>query len=320
MPELLSKVDQGLRLQIEYQDIMNNVDRTRRHYDRQTVASSRCSDRQAMRERSMGPSAPLKKYHNAVKRYLLTTFASGAERLLDVGCGRGGDLRKWVDVGVAYVKALDISIEELREAKRRYLGMNRGFLRCDFVCTDDFGLKDWRDAYTMYDSVTCMFALHYFWETKAMAHQFFKNVSENLKLGGYFFGILPNRALILDLVRDNPQFGDHMLQVKKCWEGDPQPFGSAYVCSIGDTIVSSNAHTVGSVEYLVCPLVMIEVARKHGLEPVVEYGDQKAFFQPSSTDSFLKCFAPDFPGSCHPSLTTASKLFAAFAFRKVRLD
>lgn len=62
---------------------------------------------QILKERDQGLSAPLKVYHNTVKRLLIQRFASDADRLLDLACGRGGDLRKWVDVGIKYVKGYD---------------------------------------------------------------------------------------------------------------------------------------------------------------------------------------------------------------------
>lgn len=38
------------------------------------------------------------------------------------------------------------------------------------------------------DGMTCMFALHYFFESKEMLDGLIENIRENLKIGGYFFG------------------------------------------------------------------------------------------------------------------------------------
>lgn len=59
----------------------------------------------------------LKRYHNAVKRELINRFACKGGRLLDLACGRGGDLRKWFDAGLSYVRGYDLSPGEIEEAK-----------------------------------------------------------------------------------------------------------------------------------------------------------------------------------------------------------
>ena len=58
-------------------------------------------------------AAPLKRYHNKIKRMLIQRFAKDCSALLDLACGRGGDLMKWVDAGVKYVRGYDIAAEEV---------------------------------------------------------------------------------------------------------------------------------------------------------------------------------------------------------------
>jgi len=74
----------------------------------------------ALRARKQGAALPLKQYHNRIKRELITAFAGGAPRLLDLACGRGGDLHKWTAAGVEYVRGVDLSPGEIEEARRRY--------------------------------------------------------------------------------------------------------------------------------------------------------------------------------------------------------
>lgn len=38
-------------------------------------------------------------------------------RLLDLACGRGGDMWKWLDAGLSYVKGYDLSPGEISEAE-----------------------------------------------------------------------------------------------------------------------------------------------------------------------------------------------------------
>jgi mRNA (guanine-N7-)-methyltransferase len=62
-----------------------------------------------------------KRYANAVKRQLIISYARGANCLVDVGCGRGGDISKWRDACVKNVVATDLSAAQLEEARAREL-------------------------------------------------------------------------------------------------------------------------------------------------------------------------------------------------------
>lgn len=50
---------------------------------------------------------------------MLDRFARGAPALLDLACGRGGDIWKWIDAGVLHVKGIDLSPHEILEAQTR---------------------------------------------------------------------------------------------------------------------------------------------------------------------------------------------------------
>lgn len=46
-------------------------------------------------------------------------FGGGSECLLDLACGRGGDIWKWIDAGIKRVKGVDLSPGEIVEARKR---------------------------------------------------------------------------------------------------------------------------------------------------------------------------------------------------------
>jgi 2-polyprenyl-3-methyl-5-hydroxy-6-metoxy-1,4-benzoquinol methylase len=58
-------------------------------------------------------AAPLKKFHNKIKRLLIQRFAGSCSTLLDLACGRGGDLYKWIDCDIKYVRGYDIAEDEV---------------------------------------------------------------------------------------------------------------------------------------------------------------------------------------------------------------
>lgn len=151
--------------------------------------------------------------------------------VLDMGCGKGGDLGKWqqapqpVDLYVGLDPA-DISIDQARE---RYSGMRQNrnprhrrgnpLFHAEFVTKDCFG--EWLgdipivqqvgidahvgpDANLMharwggggFDVVVSMFSMHYAFESEEKARQMLKNVAGALKKGGRFIGVGPNSDVI----------------------------------------------------------------------------------------------------------------------------
>ena len=66
-----------------------------------------------MAARNSGALIGYKKFANAVKRRQINAYCRGATLLVDLGCGRGGDLQKWQEAGVASVLALDLSAAQV---------------------------------------------------------------------------------------------------------------------------------------------------------------------------------------------------------------
>ena len=83
------------------------------------------------------------------------------------------------------------------------------------------------------DCMSCMFAIHYFFETRATFSGFLKNVAENLKVGGYFIGCCFDGKKVFDLLRatatGNSRVGvekDSVLwSITKEYEEDELPTG-----------------------------------------------------------------------------------------------
>ena len=206
---------------------------------------------QALRSRSEGAALPLKQYHNSIKRELINAFSGGpGASLLDLACGRGGDIWKWMDCGLAYVLGVDLSPGEVAEAARRFeearakrrgggggnKGGNKGgrggggggggagaelvaeFLECSTLGLEPFSAEPppppppppaasspngapadggggrgeeepgkerqrgtRRRRRRRFDSVSCMFAAHYFCSSDAALSTFLSNVARNLR-------------------------------------------------------------------------------------------------------------------------------------------
>lgn len=217
------------------------------HYDgvagTATTRASRCD----------GPAYALKSFHNEQKRLLLEHCVPRHAKVLDVACGRGGDVWKYAKLDCTRVVGVDVSGAELEEAVRRAAKARVPFtaVKADarvFSCN-----------HTDFDAATCMFALHYFWESEASAHALFANIARHVRMGGVFVGIVPDGRCIRPVDTDVFKIAmEYTLETATC-------FGSAYSMTITDTVTDG----AGAVrEYAVFSNVLQKVAAAHGFVPI----------------------------------------------------
>lgn len=262
------------------------------HYDASTRARAGISRR-----------TPLQRFHNEAKRALLAEHAEGAVRLLDLACGRGGDIHKWRALGIRHVVGLDVSKESVDEARERFTKTRDGHspLTCAFHQADV--REGWRGD-RPFDAVTCMFALHYFFESEAAAHAIMRTISHNLRPGGVFLGIVPDGRAVMECIKHGP-FDNGVMRVTALWQGPPACFGSAYTCAITDTV--TEASTVP--EYLVFDSVLTPLAAAYGLEPVPV---RSPLFERVPGAAAFHRLRPPYG----EPRSTCTEMYAAFAFRK----
>lgn len=150
--------------------------------------------------------------------------------VIDLGCGKGGDLGKWqqapqaVDLYVGLDPA-DISVEQARErynsmrTSRGPRGRRGPLFHGEFIPKDCFGeflgdipiiqqvgidpnagpggsVMSSRWGGGGFDVVASMFAIHYAFESEDKARQMLRNVAGLLRKGGRFLGVCPNSDVI----------------------------------------------------------------------------------------------------------------------------
>lgn len=134
--------------------------------------------------------------------------------VLDLGCGKGGDLLKWERGRVAHVVCADIAETSIEQCKDRYAKLesrsrrvfDAEFIAADcsnvthfFLCALTYIIMSWnsfqvsikgkfQNPNLRLDLVSCQFAFHYSFESLPQAEQMLANVSDNLEPGGYFIG------------------------------------------------------------------------------------------------------------------------------------
>jgi ubiquinone/menaquinone biosynthesis C-methylase UbiE len=284
-----------------------------RHYDavaRNARDVFQGDDAKAMRARSSGAAAPLKRFHNVIKRHLISVACPQPGcTVLDMACGRGGDVHKYINVGAQHVVGIDISSEEITEAIRRAHNAVSGERSPP---TFEFFVSDLRDSTTplstttrTFDVVSCMFALHYFAETPETLRALLRVAFASLKPGGMFIGTASSGPAIERLLGGAREYLSPALRIERV---PPNKIMFTLRDTVTDTV--DGGGVVGSDEYFLDEDVLDSVAHDIGFSKV-DIG-----YLEGCIDSTTRRFTPDFGPRAVVGLDVASCLFFAFAFRK----
>jgi hypothetical protein len=213
-------------------------------------------DAAVLSEEDIAFTTILREFHNEwIKNTILykTAFKTGVRRLIDVACGKAGDLYKWKygakfqqdKGGLMQILGIDYSASNIRDpvngAYQRYLseiikyGKERT-PKCLFAIGDStktwssgeagmtpedsdmlrhvFGKTPAEGAVPPYvnkyftsafregaDLISCMFALHYMFESKEKLDKFIDNLAENLVVGGLFIGCCFDGDKVFNMLR-----------------------------------------------------------------------------------------------------------------------
>ena len=184
----------------------------------------------------------LRSFNNWIKSTIIHKFSpaeTGADpyplRVLDIGCGKGGDLGKWQQAPQPLelyigVDPAEVSIEQARERYKQMAsgggrgGRGRGgyhgggrppTFHAEFFAEDAFTyslgdipvIRDigfgpgsrWGPG-GGFDVVSMMFCMHYAFENEVKAKGMLANVAGSLRKGGRFIGVIPNSDVIRSAV------------------------------------------------------------------------------------------------------------------------
>ena len=163
----------------------------------------------------------LRKFHNLIKSNLIINYSKGADNFLDIACGRGGDLQKWLNpkLNLKYILAFDYHKDSIYSSIRkggsydgaiaRFLNIKNTYNRkLPFINFKNLSLLDPNvldkinkiDSNKKYDVVSCQFAMHYFCENSSILDKVLNVISKKLSKGGYFIGTATDGDIIHNIL------------------------------------------------------------------------------------------------------------------------
>ncbi|XP_055812661.1 mRNA cap guanine-N7 methyltransferase 1-like isoform X4 [Solanum dulcamara] len=166
---------------------------------------------QTLEEREASPIIHLKKLNNWIKSVLIQLYTKRGDAVLDLACGKGGDLIKWDKAKIGYYVGIDIADGSIEDCRTRYNGEADHHQRrkkfsfpARLLCGDCYEVRLDRvladDA--PFDVCSCQFAMHYSWSTEARARRALANISALLRPGGIFIGTMPDANVIVKKYRE----------------------------------------------------------------------------------------------------------------------
>jgi len=247
----------------------------------------------------------LRNYHNWIKSVLINKYTDEVKKnfrenhrgylkisVLDLGCGTGGDITKWVPNRISYYLGVDVSKTAVEKAHERWekVAKNRG-LPADFInvggAAKEASFYRNIDDHIYFDLVSSQFVIHYMFSKQSDVENLFNNISKRLCKGGYFICSIPDADVMVKRIRakgvknENDEFvlGNKFYSIKFKDDHFPKdrPYGIEYGFFLDDGAVGTktidekgNIKITYVPEYVIIPENFKKVAKKYDLELVEE--------------------------------------------------
>ncbi|KAL0961683.1 hypothetical protein UPYG_G00330380 [Umbra pygmaea] len=192
-------------------------------------------------------------------------------RVLDLGCGKGGDLLKWRKGSISQLVCADIAAVSVEQCQSRYDDMkkrghhNDRIFSAEFItadCTKELLTDKLKDPEMLFDVTSCQFVYHYSFETQQQADLMLRNACERLRPGGYFIGTTPDAYELVKRLEasDSSSFGNEVFSVTFHQKGEYPLFGCQYDFNLEGV--------VDVPEFLVYFPLFEEMAKKYNMRLV----------------------------------------------------
>jgi len=253
-------------------------------------------ERETIRKRSESRIIHLRQFDNWIKSALIDRFCPGPNAtILDLACGKGGDIKKMKLKKPSKIVFADISPESLNSLYDRH---NKELydMQCDFMMLegDVFAIDInpfLEDVY--FHFVSCQFALHYAFIDEKTANTAISNICQHLMPGGHAVITTLDACRIVHQFKDQAKKASNQEQkdtvhnsvfkmVRK-FEVDSEipPFGAKYIFYL-DNVVN------GIPEYLVHPQVLEDLFNKYECDLIESFAFDEYYDYCMKNDPSMK--------------------------------
>lgn len=279
--------------------------------------------------------------NNFIKSCLLGHYLSPNCSVLDIACGKGGDMAKFRAGRIAHYVGVDIAKASVEHAIDRYNAEQVDYQRKDskpypftarFLAGDCFAtdLASHLPIGLHFDVVSCQFAIHYAFESEMRARQALRNMASRLQPGGHLVGTTVDSDVLLAKLRASHasatpgQFGNKHFRVmfdpEFVGEGKVEsalkrnPFGLRYMFTLDSAVENVP-------EWLVPKAVLVSLAEAEGLQ-LVRWANFHDFFEEESGPQMdllhrMRVFQAESDFRHTEAEWEVSYLYTVFAFQKV---
>jgi hypothetical protein len=237
---------------------------------------------------------PFQRFHNiVVKRNLIKEVSQTGSSLLDLACGKGGDLPKWKDGKFKKVVGIDNDKSGLEYAENFYKKYNnKDKPQVDFIWGDSGllifpGYEAALDEQSrekmmlaipekhMFNVVSLQFALHYFFKDEKTLRTLLQNVSDNLDKNGYFIGTCFDGNKIMKLLKKKDKI-EGKIDDSVIWSIEKNKINGR--ANYGNSI-NVFVKSIGSpkTEYIVKLDFFEKICKEYGLEKVGIHSFEKYY-------------------------------------------
>ncbi|EPR79987.1 mRNA capping enzyme [Spraguea lophii 42_110] len=145
------------------------------------------------KERTQSKIINIRNMNNFIKSILIKKYTKADNSVLDIGCGKGGDIFKFAHQNIKYYTGIDIAENSIEEAKQRCanrnIKFNTQFLVQDY--TQKFNYKE------KYDVISAQFTYHYSFFSEQSFQNSLCNILQHTKIGSYVIMSIPDKETIV---------------------------------------------------------------------------------------------------------------------------
>jgi len=242
-----------------------------------------------------------REYHNWIKSIIIYTYCSPINNVkksvLDIGCGRGGDILKWYHARISEYVGIDVdyygiysstasAISRYNDYKRKFPDFYKAsFIQADASCLLNSSYQENKltnmtkenkqlidKTFTpnrKFDCISSMFALHYLFNSKESTDNLVDNINNYLKVGGFLFFTLFDGKVVMDKLDNKDVFTSYytdddgnrkkLFEIVKKFEG---PLKNEEGLSVDVHIAWIMEENKYETEYLVTPELLNKVMNK----------------------------------------------------------